>query len=330
MSNNISTLGFNGEYLDDILDNYHLGNGYRAYNPTTMQFTAPDDMSPFGKGGINPYVYVSCDPINNTDPTGHFLGMSVTIGGLLRTLFPMLPKNLGFHSIIEAGEENIMNASIDEGIDAVIGLVSAGIADPAIPELNVMLAPVEHLAERPVEREARQGAEDYLTSAAGSSRGTARQELSGESESESESEEGSTFREDEDFTNLIQHRQRGRSSPAAVNRVRIAAKRAIENMRVYVDKRNTRFLALHEDDFLSQAYYINKTERNVIRVQLRQDIFYTNLQPYIPKKKLLDYFEGTTGDNILSNRTYFYSATNSHRRKARYQKYLFYKLSDEI
>ena len=76
---NISALGFNGEYLDDTLNNYHLGNGYRAYNPTTMQFTAPDDMSPFGKGGVNPYVYVSCDPINNTDPTGHFafLGMAI-------------------------------------------------------------------------------------------------------------------------------------------------------------------------------------------------------------------------------------------------------------
>ena len=40
--NNISALGFNGEYLDDTLNNYHLGNGYRAYNPTIMQFTAPD------------------------------------------------------------------------------------------------------------------------------------------------------------------------------------------------------------------------------------------------------------------------------------------------
>lgn len=99
MNNNISSLGFNGEYLDDTLDNYHLGNGYRAYNPAIMQFTAPDDMSPFGQGGINPYVYVSCDPINKTDPTGHFnlLGIHISmmdvivIGSVIGGLISILP-----------------------------------------------------------------------------------------------------------------------------------------------------------------------------------------------------------------------------------------------
>lgn len=67
-----SLLGFNGERIDLVLGSYHLGNGYRLYNPGLHRFTSPDSMSPFGKGGINPYAYCEGDPINHTDPTGHF------------------------------------------------------------------------------------------------------------------------------------------------------------------------------------------------------------------------------------------------------------------
>ncbi|ULH09610.1 RHS repeat-associated core domain-containing protein [Serratia marcescens] len=83
-----SPLGFNGERTDPALGSYHLGNGYRMYNPTLRRFTAPDNMSPFGAGGINPYAYCEGDPINNTDPTGHsplstifLLGMLMMPGG---------------------------------------------------------------------------------------------------------------------------------------------------------------------------------------------------------------------------------------------------------
>jgi RHS repeat-associated protein len=67
-----SLLGFNGERQDTVLGGYHLGNGYRLYNPALRRFTAPDSMSPFGQGGINPYAYCAGDPINHTDPSGHF------------------------------------------------------------------------------------------------------------------------------------------------------------------------------------------------------------------------------------------------------------------
>lgn len=66
-----SLLAFNGEIRDEVNDWYLLGNGYRAYNPHLRRFHSPDSFSPFGAGGVNPYVYCASDPINFVDPTGH-------------------------------------------------------------------------------------------------------------------------------------------------------------------------------------------------------------------------------------------------------------------
>lgn len=67
----LSLLGFNGERSDPITGHYLLGNGYRAFNPVLMRFNSPDSLSPFGKGGLNPYVYCLGDPINREDSSGH-------------------------------------------------------------------------------------------------------------------------------------------------------------------------------------------------------------------------------------------------------------------
>lgn len=57
------------------------GNGYRACNPVLLRFNCPDSMSPFGAGGINPYACCRGDPVNRTDPSGHFsLGQSIGLG----------------------------------------------------------------------------------------------------------------------------------------------------------------------------------------------------------------------------------------------------------
>ncbi|WP_256572061.1 RHS repeat-associated core domain-containing protein [Pseudomonas sp. NFACC05-1] len=64
-------LGFNGELREARLGWYFLGKGYRVYNPVLMRFHSPDSLSPFGKGGLNAYMYCVGDPVNFSDPTGH-------------------------------------------------------------------------------------------------------------------------------------------------------------------------------------------------------------------------------------------------------------------
>ena len=67
----LSLLGFNGERPDPVTGHYHLGNGYRQYNPVLMRFNSPDSLSPFGMGGFNAYAYCEGDPQNWSDETGH-------------------------------------------------------------------------------------------------------------------------------------------------------------------------------------------------------------------------------------------------------------------
>ncbi|KIA75672.1 hypothetical protein HK57_00533 [Aspergillus ustus] len=78
------SIGFNGQWRDPVTGWYHLGNGYRVYNPILMRFHTPDSWSPFTSGVVNPYAYCLGDPINRADPSGHlsFTGRDWTIMGV--------------------------------------------------------------------------------------------------------------------------------------------------------------------------------------------------------------------------------------------------------
>ncbi|HEN8802029.1 RHS repeat-associated core domain-containing protein [Pseudomonas sp. CM25] len=65
-----STIAYTGEWFEQPIEGYLLGNGYRDYSASLMRFRSPDSFSPFG-GVLNPYCYCDGDPINNSDPSGH-------------------------------------------------------------------------------------------------------------------------------------------------------------------------------------------------------------------------------------------------------------------
>ncbi|PBJ05065.1 hypothetical protein BSF43_39910 [Pseudomonas ogarae] len=82
----MSVLGFNGERSDSVTGHYLLGNGHRAFNPVLMRFNSPDSLSPFGKGGLNPYAYCRGDPVNLRDPTGQFAGALINAFRIYNTV----------------------------------------------------------------------------------------------------------------------------------------------------------------------------------------------------------------------------------------------------
>lgn len=95
-----SWLGFNGEAVDPVTGHYLLGNGHRAFNPVLMRFNSPDSLSPFGRGGLNPYAYCLGDPVNFSDPTGRFADIAKLVTSVFGVanarivMFPAIPYQL--------------------------------------------------------------------------------------------------------------------------------------------------------------------------------------------------------------------------------------------
>lgn len=132
-------LAFNGERRDPVTGLYHLGQGYRAYNPRMMRFHAADSLSPFGAGGTNPYAYCLGDPINAIDPTGHLswqAGLGIALG-ILGIIISIATLGVGIQAGIAL---NLAGGLLVAG--SVLGVASGafGIASSALESSNPQLS----------------------------------------------------------------------------------------------------------------------------------------------------------------------------------------------
>lgn len=138
--------GYNGERSDPLSGVYHLGNGYRAYNPVLMRFTCPDALSPFGAGGINPYAYCAGDPVNHADPTGHlswqsWLGIGMGILGLGMALLTAGSSIAAAGSVIAAAESASASSMIvgATGIVSDVTAIASGVSEGSNPKASAIL-----------------------------------------------------------------------------------------------------------------------------------------------------------------------------------------------
>ncbi|MNQ72858.1 RHS repeat-associated core domain-containing protein [Pseudomonas sp. Irchel s3a18] len=140
-----SLLEFNGERRDPVTGHYLLGNGYRAYNPVLMRFNSPDNLSPFKEGGRNPYAYCLGDPVNHSDPTGHFIAALLT--GLSTKAIGIMGGGIsvavGFTADTLNMSRSLVYAAATSGVTAAaaVGLATA-------PATFVLTHQVAHVAAR--------------------------------------------------------------------------------------------------------------------------------------------------------------------------------------
>ena len=149
---NIGITGFNGERIDLVSGHSHPGNGYRAYSPVLMRFTCPDNLSPFGAGGINPYAYCAGDPVNHADPTGHlswqaWLGIGMGIAGLGLALFTggasiaaaVAAAAAESTAVAAAGTPVVAMLAWGAGVTADVTAIASGATEDKNPKASAVL-----------------------------------------------------------------------------------------------------------------------------------------------------------------------------------------------
>ncbi|KAL6825506.1 hypothetical protein J3E69DRAFT_355507 [Trichoderma sp. SZMC 28015] len=130
-----ASIAFNGQRRDPVTGWYHLGNGYRVYNPVLRRFHVPDPGSPFSTGEINPYAYCAGDPINRIDPSGQFsfFGLEFNWGDLVSAIVGLVVSVIvgvltaGAGTAIEVGVGITAGKSV--AISALNGLVDGALGE---------------------------------------------------------------------------------------------------------------------------------------------------------------------------------------------------------
>ncbi|KAF7912090.1 uncharacterized protein EAF01_001111 [Botrytis porri] len=159
-SNAQSAIGWNGQWRDPVTGWYHLGNGYRVYNPVLMRFHSPDSWSPFTSGDINSYAYCYGDPINRIDPSGHFsiFGIQITwrnlaqaiVGFALSVLAGILTD--GASVAIEVGVDLAVAVASDVGTGAVYDVAAGRIPDLQSVGSDVIFGGIGNMVSRGLSR----------------------------------------------------------------------------------------------------------------------------------------------------------------------------------
>ncbi len=125
-------LGYNGVLHEVPAAWQLLGNGYRIYSSALMRLHSPDSMSPFGKGGLNSYVYCLDDPLNRIDPSGHWsvLAYAANLFGFklrVPTLTPLIVATAGTLTATGVALGSPSKAQRDFAIGAAVVLAAGAL-----------------------------------------------------------------------------------------------------------------------------------------------------------------------------------------------------------
>ena len=142
--------GFNGAYQESPTGHYMLGNGYRAYSSILRRFLSPDSISPFGRGGFNAYAYCKGDPMNASDPTGHWSKISTAFMSMYEGPEAITPFRI-LHQIGDPTSEAIGEYLTKEGdgiLKARIKSFGRAIKDAKKQSINISEDTIEMLTTR--------------------------------------------------------------------------------------------------------------------------------------------------------------------------------------